>query len=287
VPLLIKVSVQIVVLVLVAWLSARYLGGYFHAPAFENPQRIGQHPDLSGTWQAFTSANYDIEPHDARAAMAFKPGPIKPVPHDKVVALGAVGAVPGGLGIVKGGLIPYKSKMRRKKENNQNKWLELDPEIKCYMPGIPRANYMPHPFQIFHSAGNMLFAYSFAGAVRNIFFEDPGPVPMETYMGQSVGHWEGETLVVVVTGQNDQTWLDRAGNFHSNQLKVTERYTLTGPNSMRYQATLEDPQVYTRPLEIELNLYRRLGEDAQLMQFKCVEFVEELMYGHLRKVKAK
>jgi hypothetical protein len=142
---------------------------------------------------------------------------------------------------------------------------------------------MTHPFQIFQSEKQMLFAYEYAGAVRNIMFNDPGPAPVDSWMGQSVAHWEGDTLVVVVTGQNDSTWFDRAGNFHSSDLKVVERYTPTGPNVMRYEAQITDPGTFTRPWKMSMNLYRRVGDDNRLGQFKCVEFVEELMYGHLRK----
>jgi hypothetical protein len=241
------------------------------------------HPDLNGVWQVLNSANYDVEPHDARAALAFRPGPVVPVPAREVVALGAVGAVPAGLGVVEGGEIPYTPEALAARNENRAKWLERDPEIKCYLPGVPRANYMGFPFQIFHSDSAIFFAYEYAGATRNILLKDPGPAPVDAWMGQSVGHWEGDTLVVVVTGLNDRTWLDRAGNHHTEQLKVVERYTPTGPNTMRYEAELTDPGVYTRPWTMSMTLYRRVGDDARLLQFKCVEFVEELMYGHLRK----
>ena len=200
-----------------------------------------------------------------------------------MVALGAVGAVPGGLSVVEGGTIPYKPEALAAKQDNQAHWLERDPEIKCYLPGVPRAAYVPHPFQVFQSGEALLFAYAYAGAVRNIVFKDPGPAPVDSWMGQSVGHWQGDTLVIDVTGQNDSTWLSRAGDAHSSDLHVTERYTLTGPGVMRYEATITDPQTYTRPWKLAMNLYRLQGDDAQVQQFKCVEFVEELIYGKLRK----
>jgi hypothetical protein len=102
-------------------------------------------------------------------------------------------------------------------------------------------------------------------------------------MGQSVGHWEGETFVVVANGFNDQTWFDRAGNHHSDQMKVTERYTPTDRDHLLYEATIEDPATFTKPWKISMPLYRRVERDAQLMEFKCVEFVEELLYGQWRK----
>ncbi|HEX2559489.1 hypothetical protein [Phenylobacterium sp.] len=250
---------------------------------YKAPRGPGGKPDLNGVWQVMNHANYDIEPHAARAALAFRPGPFGPVPAKEVLALGAVGAVPAGLGVVEGGVIPYKPEALAKRNENRDKWLERDPEIKCYLPGVPRANYMHLPFQIFHSDKSMLFAYEYAGAVRNILFQDPGPPPVDSWMGQSVAKWEGDTLVVTVTGQLDSTWFDRAGNHHSATMTVTERYTPTGPNVMRYEATIDDPETFTRPWKMSMNLYRRVGEDARLQQFKCVEFVEELMYGHLRK----
>lgn len=240
-------------------------------------------PDLSGVWQVLNTANYDLLAHNARAAMALTEGPLGPVPAKPVLALGAVGAVPAGVGVVEGNEIPYQPWARDKQKENQANWLSSDPEIKCYLPGVPRATYMPHPFQIFHSEKAIFFAYEYAGATRNILLEDPGPAPIDSWMGQSFGQWEGDTLVVVATGFNGQTWLDRSGNFHSDALKVTERYTPTSPHTMAYEATIEDTNVFTRPWTIKMNLYRRVGADAQLQQFKCVEFVEELLYGHLRK----
>jgi hypothetical protein len=200
-----------------------------------------------------------------------------------VLALGAVGAVPPGLGIVDGGEIPYTPAARKKKLENQAKWLDLDPEIKCYLPGVPRATYMPQPFQIFQSSKAIFFAYQYAGAVRNVYLKDPGPAPVDSWMGQSVATWQGETLVITVTGMNDQTWFDRAGNHHSDKMTVVERYTRTGPDHLMYEATITDPETFTKPWKISMPLYRRIERNAQLMEFKCVEFVEELMYGQWRK----
>jgi hypothetical protein len=254
------------------------------APGAYKPQhRRDGHPDFNGVWQAMNSANFDIEPHLAQAAMALRPGPVIPVPAKEVVALGAVGAVPAGLGVVEGGEIPYTPEAKAKRDENKAHWLERDPEIKCYLPGVPRANYMALPFEIFQSNKEMLFAYEYAGAVRNVTFTDPGPAPIDSWMGQSVAHWEGDTFVVKVTGMNDSTWFDRAGDFHSDQMTVVERYTLLDPDTIRYQAEITDPQTFTRPWTIAMNLYRRKGEDARLQQFKCAAFVEELMYGQYRK----
>jgi hypothetical protein len=253
------------------------------AVAQEIPRTPGGRPDFNGIWQALGNAHWDIEPHTARPALAMQPGPVVPVPATEVVALGAVGSVPSGWGIVVGGEIPYlPAALARRNENREN-WLERDPEIKCYLPGVPRAMYMPYPFQIFQSDSHFFIAFEYAGAVRNIYLTDPGPPQVDSWMGQSVGHWEGDTFVVVSNGFNDQTWFDRAGNHHSWQMVVTERFTLRGRDHILYEATMEDPETFSRPWTIRLPLYRHIDENARLGQFKCVEFVEELMYGHLRK----
>lgn len=259
------------------------LGGQAQTPGYKAPRAADGHADLNGIWQAVNTANYDIEPHVARSAMALRPGPYGPLPAKEVLYLGAVGAVPAGMGIVDGGTIPYKPEALKIRNENREKWLERDPEIKCYLPGVPRANYMPYPFQIFQSHSAFFIAYEYAGAVRNVYLKDPGPAPVDTWMGQSVGRWEGDTFVVTATGFNGQAWLDRAGNFTSANLKVTERYTRTGPDHIMYEATIEDPDTFTKPWKMSFPLYRRVERDAQLMEFKCVEFVEELMYGQWRK----
>jgi hypothetical protein len=251
--------------------------------AYRAPRTADGKPDFNGIWQALNEANYDIQTHMARSAMAVRPGPYGPVPAAPVLALGAVGSVPPGIGIVEGDEIPYLPAALAKKKANQDNWLTSDPEIKCYLPGVPRATYMPYPFQIFQSSKAIFIAYEYAGAVRNVFLKDPGPAPIDSWMGQSVAHWEGETLVIDVTGFNDSTWFDRAGNHHSEALHVVERYTRTSPDVISYQATIEDPKTFSRPWKISLPLYRRQEKNAQLMDFKCVEFVEELLYGQFRK----
>ena len=267
-------------------------------PAYKAPAtaRVAGKPDLSGVWSVVNTANWDIEPHAAKSALMMRAGPIVPVPAREVLALGAITAVPAGMGVVEGGTLPYTAEGRAKQRENQANYIEWrekgtptehmkarDPEANCYLPGVPRANYMSHPFQIFHSDKAMLMAYEYAGATRNVLFGEVGPAPVDSWMGQSAGRWEGDTLVVTVTGQLDSTWLDRAGNHHSGEMKVVERYTPTSAMTMRYEAEITDPQTFTRPWKMSMNLYRHQGEDARLQQFKCVEFVEELIYGHLRK----
>jgi hypothetical protein len=227
-------------------------------------------PDLNGIWQAIGTAHWDLEGHEARSG---------PVPE-----LGALGAIPAGMGVVEGGEIPYKPEALAKQKENREKWLERDPAVKCFLPGVPRATYMPFPFQIVQTPETVLIAYEFASANRIIYMNRPDfESPFDTWMGHSRGRWEGETLVVDVTSQVKDTWLDSSGNFHSEALHVVERYAPLGPNALMYEATIEDPNVYTRPWKIRMPLYRRLEENVQILEFKCVEFAEEVLYGHLRR----
>jgi hypothetical protein len=249
----------------------------FAAQAPGTPYRAPRTPDgkpnLNGIWQTLNTANWDLQGHAARAG--------------QLVALGAVGAVPAGRGVVEGDEIPYLPAAAAKKKENFEKWMTADPEIRCYLPGVPRATYMPYPFQIVQTPKYILIAYEFAGASRTIYMDNPPSSPFDTWMGHSVGHWEGDTLVVNVTSFNDQTWFDRAGNFHSDALHVVERYTPISPDALTYEVTIEDPKVFSRPWKMSMPVYRRLEKNAQLLEFKCVEFAEELMYGHLRKQPSK
>ena len=226
-------------------------------------------PDLNGIWQAIGTANWDLEDHSARAGA--------------MVPLGAVGAVPAGKSVVQGGEIPYQPWAAAKKQENAAQWLTLDPEIKCHLPGVPRVMYLPFPFQIVQSPGFMLIASEYVGATRSIHMEAVEPPPIDTFMGHSVGHWEGDTLVIESDTFNDLTWFDRAGNFHSEALRVVERIFPISGDALRYEATIEDPNVFTRPWTISLPLYRRLEPDAEVLEFNCVEFVEETLWGHLTK----
>jgi len=240
-------------------------------------------PDFNGIWQVLSTANNNLESAPAKAAFQMVPGDFVPVPAPEIVAIGAVGSVPASFSVVEGGNIPYKPEALAQKIQNQENWLTSDPEIKCYMPGVPRATYIPHPFQIFQSNSAFFIAYSFAGAVRNVYLQDPGEAPMDSWMGQSYGYWDGDTFVVEVTGLDDRTWFDRAGNYHTYKLKVTERYNMVNENVIEYSATIEDSDIYERPWTISMPIYRRLEAGFELPQFKCVEFVEELMYGRFRK----
>jgi hypothetical protein len=226
-------------------------------------------PNFTGLWQALGTAHWDIRDHVAQPAPFFQ--------------LGALGATPAGQGVVVGSEIPYLPEAAaRQKENYAKRW-ELDPALKCFMPGVPRATYMPFPFQIIQSTSHVLIAYEFATANRVINTMSPRADAVDTWMGTSNGRWEGDALVVEVKGLNGEAWFDHAGNFASNGARIVERYTPTSPNHLTYEATIEDPAVFSRPWTIRLPLYRRVEENAQLLEFKCVEFAEELLYGDLRR----
>jgi hypothetical protein len=235
---------------------------------YKAPRLPDGRPNLNGIWQAMNAAQWDIEAHPAA------PGPMW--------QLGAAYAVQGGLGIVEGD-IPYKPEALAKKRENFAKRLELDPEMRCYLPGVPRAMYMPYPFQIIQSQQHVMMVFEFAGAVRTIYMADHTEAPADSWMGWSNGKWEGETLVVDTSGFNGMAWFDRAGNFASEGLRVVERISARSPETLNYEATIEDANVFTRPWKISMPLYRRVERNAQLAEFRCVEFSEELIYGHLAK----
>jgi hypothetical protein len=245
-------------------------------------------PNFSGIWQANNEANWDLQAHEARPGIVTQQG-VYPyefarVPAAPVLALGAAAGVPGSIGVVEGdGQIPYKAEAAAMKKENGDNWIDRDPELKCYLPGIPRAMYMPYPFQIVQSTNKIQMAYTFANAARTIHLDKVEGPPDDTYMGHSVGRWDGDTLVVDVTGFNDKTWFDRAGNFHSAALKLVERYTPITPDAIRYEVTIEDPEVFARPWKISMPLYRRLEPNSQIVEYPCIEFSEEFLYGHVRR----
>jgi hypothetical protein len=269
----------------VAAQSAQALPGGGQFPAYRAPRLSGTNqPNLNGIWQALTSADWDVQGHDAQPGL-----------HPELE--GTYDAQPAGQSIVEGGEIPYKPEMLAKKRANFEKravvdvisegadwYASGDPELKCYLPGVPRATYMPFPFQIVQGSGSyILIAYEYASTTRTIRMNSNDKPPADSWMGWSRGHWEGDTLVVDVVGFNDLTWFDRAGDFHSDALHVVERYTPVSPYHLQYEATIDDPKVFTRPWKISLPLYRRMDKGAQLLEDKCVPFAEELLYGKLRR----
>ena len=244
---------------------------------------IAGKPNLNGVWQALNTANWDLEPHGAQDA---------PVASRQ---LGAIGAVPAGLGVVDGGTIPYRPEaLERLALNRRNRVLH-DPEAACYLPGIPRATYMNYPFQIIQGGDDdILIAYEYASANRVIHMGEIGIPPIDTWMGTSYGRWEGDTLVVTTLAQgpgdvklpagesiDGVTWLDRAGNYLTAAATVTERFTRKGSGHLDYAVTIEDPAIYTRPWTMRMPLYRRTEANAQLLEFRCVPFSELFLYGDL------
>lgn len=230
--------------------------------------RLGDKPDFNGIWQAMNSANWNLEAHSAQKI-------------DAQWELGALFTIPAGKSVVVEGRIPYLPAALEKREQLRAEWPKSDPETYCYLPGIPRATYMPYPFQIIQGTGDILMVYSYNTSNRSIFMSDHQEPPVDTWMGRSNGRWEGDTLVVETTGFNARAHLDRAGNHFSPALKVTERFTLESPQVLWYEATLEDPQTYSAPWTIRMPLYRHAEPDAELLEHKCVPFVEELLYKDL------
>ena len=198
------------------------------------PARIGDRPNFSGIWQANNEAHWDLEAHAARPGAVMQPGVYQyeyaQVPAAPVLALGAAAGVPGSLGVVQGdGRIPYTPEALAIKLENAAHWIDRDPELKCYLPGTPRAMYMPYPFEITQSTTKVQIGYEFANAARTIHLDNVEEPPTDLWMGHWVGRCEGDTLVVDVTDFNATTWFDRAGNHHSDALKVVERFTLLTP----------------------------------------------------------
>src|SRR6266436_2943607 len=256
-------------------------------PAYKAPHTADGKPDLNGIWQAFVAADIDVQDHDAQAG-----------PHPEI--MGAYGAWPGGQGIVEGGEIPYKPEALAQKKANAEKRMVVnitsdphrhdtgDPELKCYRPGVPRANYLPFPFQIAQSRDNIISVYEFGRVLRTIYMKENDPeapkeAPADSWLGWSRGHFEGDTLVVDSTGFVPYTWFDRAGDYHSDALHVIERYTPASPYHIMYEATIDDPKVFTRPWKVSFPLYRRMEKNIQLVDFNCEEFVLDLLYGQYSK----
>jgi hypothetical protein len=208
--------------------------------------------DLQGIWQVLNTAAWDIQDHAARLG------------------------VPAGQGVVEGGEIPYQPWAAAKKKENFENRTTADPVAKCYLPGVPRITYMPYPFQIFQTASSTLIIYEYVHAVRMIYSDRPHlPGPIDFWLGESRGRWDGDTLVVDSVDFNDQTWFDVAGNFHSDALHVVERFTRTGPDHIAYEVTIEDPKVFTRPWKMSMTLYRRQEKNAQILDYECHALAEE------------
>ena len=240
------------------------------AQQLERPAQISGHPNFNGIWQAVNTAYWNLEAHSAEA------------PGKDLWQLGAIAGIPAGQSVLRGGgTIPYLPEALKKRNENRARWPEADPESKCYMLGVPRVTYQNMPFQIFQGDGDLLMVYPFAATNRIIYMKDHSDLPVDSWMGRSNGTWEGNVLVVTTTSQNGQSWLDRAGNFASNQLKVTERFGLLDANHMWYEATLDDPQTFSQPWTIEMPLYRLIDNHVELLEHKCVPWTDQLLYHDL------
>jgi hypothetical protein len=243
------------------------------AQQLEHPAKIAGHPNFNGIWQALNTAYWNLEAHPVAP---FSKDP------DEFRQLGAIAVIPAGKSVLKGGgTIPYLPEALKKRDDNRSKWPQADPEAKCYMLGVPRVTYQPFPFQIFQGNGDLLMVYPFAATNRVIHMADHSEAPVDSWMGKSDGSWEGDVLVVTTTAENGKSWLDRSGNFATNQLKVTERFKLLDGNHIWYEATLEDPQTFSKPWTIEMPLYRLIDNDVQLLEHKCVPYADHLLYHDL------
>jgi hypothetical protein len=221
------------------------------AAAKQIPRMPDGRPNLQGIWQVRNRAAYGIEDHHARDRM------------------------PAGRSVVEGGTIPYQEWALKKRDENVAKRSTEDPFSKCYMPGVPRIMYIEFPFQVFQSSTHVAMTFEWTNVHRLIYTNGSKPVEgIEFWMGDSRGRWEGDTLVVEVTNHNDKTWFDMSGNFHSEALKVTERYSLIDADTIRYEATIDDPKVFTRAWKMSMPIYRVKDMD-RLLEYQCVAESEE------------
>jgi hypothetical protein len=220
------------------------------------PRLADGHPDFSGFWQTTSPADYDLEPHSTRAD------------------------APPGAGVVEGGFIPYKPEALAKRKKNFESRAKDDPRLKCWTLGTPRGIYYPEPFQILQRPRDLTIVFQFGQSVRTIHTNSTRHRPENEglWLGDSRGRWEGDTLVVDVADLYDETWLDRSGNFHSDQLHVVERWSYLDGNTIEYKATLEDPQVYTRPWTLSVILYRHREKNFQLIENYCFTLPYDQFY---------
>ncbi|HEY3301110.1 MAG TPA: hypothetical protein VGJ90_10080 [Methylophilaceae bacterium] len=226
-------------------LAASFLSFSVYASADEKIPRLANgKPDFSGIWQTTSAADYDLEPHSNRKE------------------------APPSAGNVEGGTIPYLPKaLAQKKKNFENRATD-DPTLKGYTPGVPRGIYYPEPFQIFQRAADLNLVYQFGHAVRTIHTnntEHPDD-PNDWWLGDSRAKWEGDTLVVDVKDFNDKSWLDHAGNFHSDALHIVERWKFLDANTIEYKATLDDVNVFSKPWTLSVILYRHREKNFQLIE---------------------
>ena len=221
------------------------------ASAYQVPRTPFGQPDLQGIWQAVNTANWSIQDHPAELG------------------------VPAGQGIVEGNEIPYLPLALARREENRRNRLTQDPEAKCFMVGTPRINYMPYPFEVVQTPAQVTILYEYVHTSRHLRLNSKHPEgAIRWFMGDSRSRWEGDTLVVDVIHFTDQTWFDRSGNYHGPDMHLVERWTRTGPDHMWYEATIEDPAVFSRPWKIRMPLYRRIEPSVQLLEYECQAYLE-------------
>ena len=216
------------------------------------PRTADGKPDLEGIWQASSTAAADLQDHVASLNML------------------------AGRSVVEGGVIPYQEWAAKKRAENFQNRSSADPLAKCYIPGVPRVMYLDFPFQIFQTPKLIGMAFEWELDYRLIYTDGtPHPTDADFWMGDSRGHWEGDTLVVDVNNINDKTWFDMAGDFHSDALHVVERYHMTDRDTIQYEATIEDSKVFTKPWTINIALRRRIDRQ-RLYEYSCESEVEEV-----------
>jgi len=239
--------------VAILWMTPLPVRG--QAKAYMAPKAWDGHPDLSGIWQARNRAYVSLEPRTATLGMPASLGVIVDPPDGK---------------------IPYRPEALAQRQKNYAARAEADGVNQCYMPGVPRLMYMPFPFQIFQTAKNVIVVSEYMHVFRTIYTDGSKHIEgLDFWNGDSRGRWEGDTLVVDVTTFNGETWFDMAGNYHSDELHVVERYTRTSPDVLTYEATIEDPKTFTRPWRIRMPLYRNTEPNARLLEYECHSYMED------------
>jgi len=231
-------------------------GGNVQAQAYTPPKTGFGHPDLQGIWQVLdTSVAYNIEPHTATFG------------------------VPAGRGVIvdpPDGMLPYLPAAVAKRQENLRNRAALDPLNKCYKPGVPRITYLHFPFQILQTPQFVTFVHEYIHNTRTVYLNRKTHLEgLDFWNGDSIGRWEGNTLVVDVADFNDQTWLDASGNYHSEALHLEERYTRSDPDTITYEVTITDPKVFSRPWKMSVLLYRHKERNFRILEYECHAYAED------------
>jgi hypothetical protein len=234
----------------VTWLSMNRVPIETAAAAADSlPRTADGKPDMSGIWQVLNTAAWDIQDHQAMKG------------------------VPAGQGVVEGNELPYLPEALAKKNENFKNRLTLDPETKCFQPGVPRIMYMPYPFQIVQTPNYIGLLFEYVHTTRHIRLNSEHPEgPIEWALGDTRARWDGDTLVTDVIHFNAETWFDRAGNFHSDAMHLVERFTMLDRDHITYEVTVEDPKVFSRPWKMSMPLYRRIEKNLQILDYECQAF---------------